>query len=218
LLEAGHMSKTSRPTNESEMRAIIFDIGRVIVALDPRRAIDAIGAGSTLAPDKLWATVQDDPLWMGWQEGRVTPHEWYENLIARFHTPISFDEFRDAWNSVLVPKLILPEHLFKQLSRKCRLVLLSNTDPIHVACMESTFPFMRYFPKRIYSCDVGASKPGPKIFRAAIRAAGVPANQILFVDDIRENVLAARRIGLKALQFRSRRRLEAYLRQRRLLP
>ncbi len=212
------MSKTSRATNKSKIKAIIFDIGSVIIRLEPARAIAAIGAGSKLSPDKVWAAVPQDPLWQGWQEGRVTPKDWYENVIARFHTPISFEEFCGAWNSTLCPELILPERLFRQLSKKCRLLLLSNTDPIHVACMESTFPFMRYFPKRIYSCDVGASKPGRKIFRAAIRAAGVPANQILFIDDIRENVLAARRIGLKALQFRSRRRLDADLRQRRLLP
>jgi HAD superfamily hydrolase (TIGR01509 family) len=84
--------------------------------------------------------------------------------------------------------------------------------------MESNFKFLRYFPKRIYSCDVRASKPSVKIFRAAIRAAGVPAGRILFIDDIRQYVLAARRIGLNALQFRSRRRLEADLQRLRLLP
>jgi FMN phosphatase YigB (HAD superfamily) len=211
------MSKTSRPMNKPEIEAIIFDIGRVIINLDPSRAIAAIGAGSTLAPDKLWRAVQEDPLWIGWQEGRVTPREWYANLIARFHTPISFDEFCNAWNSVLVPKPILPERLFKQLSKKCRLVLLSNTDPIHVGYMESKFKFLRYFPKRVYSCDVGASKPSVKIFRAAIRAADAPAGRVLFIDDIRQYVLAARRIGLNALQFSSRRQLEADLRRRRLL-
>jgi len=212
------MSKATRTSNNPEIEAIIFDIGRVIIDLDPSRAIAAIGAASTLAPDKLWAAVQKDPLWDGWQEGRVTPHDWYENLIARFHTPISFGEFCNAWNSVLVPKLLLPDHLFMQLSKKCRLVLLSNTDPIHVAYMESKFKFLRFFPKRIYSCDVGASKPSLKIFRAAIRAAAVPANRILYIDDIRQYVLAARRIGLNATQFRSRRQLEAAMRQRSLLP
>jgi putative hydrolase of the HAD superfamily len=157
-------------------------------------------------------------LWPGWQEGRVTPQEWYKNLVARFGVPISFDEFCEVWNSVMSPKLILPERLFKQLSKKCRLVLLSNTDPIHVACMESTFSFVRYFPKRIYSCGVGASKPSVKIFLAAIRAAGVLPDRILFIDDIRQYVVAARRVGLQALQFRSRHQLEAALRQRRLLP
>jgi FMN phosphatase YigB (HAD superfamily) len=212
------MLKTSRAKNTPQIKAIIFDIGSVIIRLDPARAIAAIGAGSKLSPDKVWAAVPQDPMWQGWQEGRVTPKDWYENVIARFHTPISFGEFCGAWNSILCPELILPERLFKQLSEKCRLVLLSNTDPIHVGCMESKFPFIRYFPERIYSCDVGASKPGLKIFRAAIRAAGVPAKQILFVDDIQKNVLAARRLGLKAHQFRSRRRLEAVLRTMHLLP
>jgi FMN phosphatase YigB (HAD superfamily) len=201
-----------------EIEAIIFDIGRVIIDLDPSRAIATIGAGSTLAPDKLWQEVQKDPLWEGWQEGRVTPREWYENLIARFRTPISFEEFRSAWNSVLVPKLLLPEQLFQHFSKKYRLVLLSNTDPIHVEYMESKFSFLRYFPKRIYSCEVGASKPSVKIFRAAIKAAGAPPRRILYLDDIRGYVLAARRVGLNAVQFRSRRRLEAALRARHLLP
>jgi glucose-1-phosphatase len=212
------MAKVFPSTNKPQVEAIIFDIGRVIIDLDPSRAIATIGAASTLAPDKLWHSVQKDPLWDGWQEGRVTPREWYENLIARFHTPIPFDEFRTAWNSVLVPKLLLPEHLFRQLSKKCRLVLLSNTDPIHVEYMESEFSFLRYFPKRIYSCDVGASKPSAKIFRAAIKAAGVLPRRILYIDDIRQYVLVARRVGLNAVQFRSRRGLEAALRARYLLP
>ena len=212
------MPKPPRPGHKPAIEAIIFDIGRVIIDLDPSRAIAAIGAGSTVAPDKLWHAVQKDPLWDGWQEGRVRPREWFENLTARFHTPISFDEFCNAWNSVLVPKLLLPEQLFRQLSNKCRLVLLSNTDPIHVAYMESKFSFLRYFPKRIYSCDVGASKPSVKIFRAAIKAAGAPPHRILYIDDIRQYVLAARRVGLNGIQFRSRRRLEAALRARHLLP
>jgi glucose-1-phosphatase len=211
------MPQSPRKVKKPQIEAIIFDIGRVIINLDPSRAIATIGGGSRLAPDKLWRAVQADPLWLGWQEGRVTPRQWYKNLIARFHTPISFDEFRNAWNSVLVPKPILPEELFKQLAKKCRLVLLSNTDPIHVQYMESKFKFMRYFAKRIYSCEVGASKPGVKIFRAAIQAAAVPANRALYIDDIREYVLAGRAVGLNAIQFRSRSQLEAALRAQRLL-
>ncbi len=64
---------------------------------------------------------------------------------------------------------------------------------------------------------VGASKPSFKIFHAAIDASGVPAERSLYIDDIREYVLAARRIGLNAIQFRSRRQLEADLRARHLL-
>jgi len=212
------MQKTHPRAKKPEIEAIIFDIGRVIIHLDPSRAIATIGAGSGLTPEKLWDAVHKDPLWDAWQEGRVTPRKWHENLNTRFRTSLSFEEFREVWNSSLSPKTILPNSLFRQLSKKCRLVLLSNTDPIHVAFMESNFSFVRYFPKRIYSCEAGAAKPSVKIFRAAIQAAAVPPSRILFIDDIRQYVLAARRTGLNALQFRSRAQLEAALRRRRLLP
>ncbi len=213
----GHSSGKPR------IEAIILDIGRVIVALDPARALPAFqGAAATGASEKLsggriWAAIQLDPLWKGFQEGRVSPQEWYVNLTRRFGVRVSFEEFVAAWNSVILPKTLLPDRLFERLSRRCRLVLLSNTDPIHVAHMEANFSFMRYFPARIYSCAVRATKPSPVIFRAALRAADAPASRVMFVDDVREYVLAGRRMGLDGVQFRTRALLESALRVRRLL-
>ncbi len=213
------MSKTSRETNKPEIKAIIFDIGSVIIRLDPARAIAAIGrVDRNFHPIKCGRRCRKTLCGRPGRKGALSRKIGMRMLSRVFTRLFHSTNFCGAWNSILCPELILPESLFKQLSKKCRLLLLSNTDPIHVGCMESTFPFIRYFPERIYSCDVGASKPGLKIFRAAIRAAGVPANQILFIDDVRENVLAARRIGLKTHQFRSRRRLEADLKAMRVLP
>lgn len=212
-----------RRPRKPEIQAIIFDIGRVIVKLDPRRAIATIGASSPNipkeSPEKIWTAIQEDSLWIDWQEGRVTPREWYRHLTARFHAPMSFEDFRAAWNSVILPEpdLLLPDSLFARLSGRCRLVLLSNTDPLHVKHLESDFRFLRHFPARIYSCRAGSSKPSPAIFRTAIRAAGVPPSRTLFIDDIRPFVLAARRMGLDAVQFRSRLQIEAALRLRHLL-
>jgi putative hydrolase of the HAD superfamily len=213
------MSK-SYPAIES----LIFDLGRVIVKLDPTRALAAIAdrnaASKNLPAEKMWAGIQNDPLWPAWQEGRLTPQAWYENLVALFHVKISFAKFRAAWNSVIVPEpdLLLPDSLFADLSRRYRLILLSNTDPLHVEHLESHFRFMRHFPARIYSCAVGASKPSPTIYLAAISAAKAPPMRILYVDDIRPYVLAGRRQGLQAVQFSSRPQLETALRRRSLLP
>jgi glucose-1-phosphatase len=222
------MAHISRHTSgKPKIEAIIFDIGRVIVGLDPARALPAFkgagsgtgasGAGEKLSAEKIWAAIQVDPLWRGFQEGRVSPQEWYENLTRRFGVRVSYEEFVAAWNSVILPYTLLPNRLFERLSRRCKLVLLSNTDPIHVAHMEATFSFMRYFPARIYSCEVRASKPSPVIFRAAIRAAGAPAERVMFVDDVRGYVQAARRLGLDGVQFRTRGLLEGELRIRGVL-
>ena len=210
-----------QPTPAPPIKAIIFDIGRVIVGLDPRRIISILGRSPSkrmsASPDMAWATIQKDPLWLDWQEGRLSPREWSNHLIKLFKVNITFKQFCDAWNSVILPDTILPGHLFARLSKKCRLVLLSNTDPLHVDFLESRYTYYRYFPARIYSCGLGVSKPNPRIFQAAIHAAGVPPRNILYVDDVLEYVRAGRRQGLQAHQFRSRPLLEASLRSHGLL-
>jgi FMN phosphatase YigB (HAD superfamily) len=214
-------SRKSRPA----IKAIIFDIGRVIVRIDPRRILSMLGEAAPSAgvpgasPEKIWAAIQQDPLWIEWQEGRVSPQNWWRHLSRRFSPNLSYEDFCAAWNSVIIPEpdLLLPDSLFEQLAKRRKLVLLSNTDPLHVAYMEANFRFMRHFPARIYSCNVHHSKPDPAIFRAAIRAVGEPAPRILYVDDIKDYLPAARRLGLQAIQFKDRAQFESALRRRSLL-
>jgi phosphoglycolate phosphatase-like HAD superfamily hydrolase len=166
-------------------RAVIFDIGSVIVRVNLGRALAVVGAsaGAGQSPEQMWAAIQADPLWDDWQKGKIGPHEWHRHLSQKFGTTLDFDVFCDAWN------------------RRCRLALLSNTDVIHVAYMEKNFSFMQYFPVRIYSCRVGVCKPAPEIYLRALQEVGVSAGEALYIDDIEENVQAARKIGMLALRF-----------------
>ncbi len=197
--------------------AIIFDIGGVIVRLDPRRVLSILQSKNMESPEKIWADIQRDPLWKDWQEGRLNPRDWCSHLTRRFGLRVSFDQFYRAWNSVILSGPILPDYLFARLSRRCRLVLLSNTDPLHVEYLASHFIFLRYFPARVFSCRVGASKPEPKIYLAAIRATGVPPARTLYMDDVPAYVRAGRRMGLDAIQFTSPLQLYAALHHRNLL-
>jgi putative hydrolase of the HAD superfamily len=91
------------------------------------------------------------------------------------------------------------------LSKRYRLGLLSNTDPIHVAKLESSYDFFRFFPPamRTYSCEIGVSKPNPLIYRKALKACRARAQETVYIDDIREYVEAARRLGLSGIHFQS---------------
>jgi len=184
-------------------QAILFDIGRVIVRVDVRRAAEPLGVAAGMAPAEIWRAIETDPRWSDWQEGRISVQDWHEHLTRRFGVRLGFEEFCELWNRALVPETILEEKLFAELGRRFRLALLSNTDPIHVAHMQTNFGFMRHFPAaaRVYSCTVGVSKPSPAIYAKGIAACGVPAEEILYVDDVAEYVEAGRRAGLKGVQF-----------------
>ena len=68
------------------------------------------------------------------------------------------------------PSPIHDDAFFQKLSKTYRLALLSNTDPIHVQHLEANYTFFKFFPTRVYSCSVGASKPIPSsIARLCVR-------------------------------------------------
>lgn len=186
-----------------KVRGIIFDIGRVLIRIDVSRAMHSLAAGRSLSPTELWSAIERDPRWKDWQEGRISARDWHLHMKQRFGGNATFEEFSEAWNLVLHPEPILGKDLFQGLAKKYRLALLSNTDPIHVAYMEPRYDFFPYFPTRIYSCTFGASKPDPLIYREALHACRVRADQAVYVDDILPNVQAATRLGMAGIQFQS---------------
>ena len=185
------------------LRAVIFDIGRVLVKLDLARAVEGLSQGISLSPADLWTAIEKDPRWHDWQEGRISPHDWHLHITKRLGSPLKFEEFCEAWNRTLDPVPLQSDDLFAAIAKKHKLALLSNTDPIHVAHLESKFSFFRFFPRpaRIYSCSIRASKPSPVAFQAALKAVKNPASQAFFIDDIFENVQVARSLGIQAMQY-----------------
>jgi FMN phosphatase YigB (HAD superfamily) len=194
-----------------KVRAIIFDIGRVLIRIDLGRAMKGMASGLTLSPEELWSAIEKDPRWKDWQEGRISARDWRLHMQRRFGGSATFEEFTNNWNLVLDPEPIHGKELFQKLSKKYRLALLSNTDPIHVAHMEKQYEFFSYFPApaRIYSCSVGATKPSPIVYREALRACRVRAEEAVYVDDIAEYVAAAQQLGMAGIQFKSPQQLVA---------
>jgi HAD superfamily hydrolase (TIGR01509 family) len=179
-----------------KIRAIISDIGRVIVGVDVSRAMQGLSSGIALSPKEIWGAIEKDPRFPDLQDGRISARDWHLHIVRRLGGNLTYDQFIQAWNAALLPETLQPDSLWAGLAKKYKLALLSNTDPIHVAHMESTFTFFKYFPVRIYSCAVGMSKPNPAIYQEALRASKVKANEAVYIDDLEENVAAAKALGM----------------------
>jgi glucose-1-phosphatase len=180
-------------------RVIIFDIGQVILRVNLSLAVKGLGTG--LSPGQIFQALEADSRWADWQTGRMTSRDFHLHLSEKFGFSLGFDRFCEAWNRVLDPVPILEESLFERLSCKCRLALLSNTDPLHVTHIEAAYPFVRHFPVRIYSCRVGARKPSPAIYHHALGQLGAAPEEALYIDDVKPFVAAAVHIGMRGVCF-----------------
>jgi HAD superfamily hydrolase (TIGR01509 family) len=195
-----------------KFRAIIFDIGRVLLRVDVSRAMDGLASGLSLTPQEVWSAIEKDPRWLDWQEGRISPRDWHLHLTKRLSASLTFEQFGEVWNRALDPNPIQSESFLEKLSKNYRLALLSNTDPIHMSNEEARFSFFRFFPIRIYSHQVGASKPDPLIYREALRACKVRAEEAVYIDDVPAYAEAAQRLGMTGIVFQSPEQLQADLR------
>ena len=194
------------------IRALIFDIGGVIVRSDASRALGDLADGSLHSPAEVVQLIRTDPRWQDWQEGRFAPREWHAHLSARLGMTASFARFCEIWNRAIDPAPILSGEFFSGLSAHYKLALLSNTDPIHVAHQEAKFSFFRFFPTRVYSCSVGLTKPHPGIYRRALDACGAVPSESVYIDDVEAYVLSARQVGMRGIVFSGPEQLKESLR------
>ncbi|OLE46648.1 MAG: hypothetical protein AUG46_08950 [Acidobacteria bacterium 13_1_20CM_3_58_11] len=198
---------------QAKFRAIIFDIGGVLLRVDVSRAMDGLASGLSLTPQEVWSAIEKDPHWLDWQEGRISPRDWHLHITKRLGASLTFDQFTEVWNRALDPNPIHSEAFLEKLSQNYRLALLSNTDPIHMSNEEARFPFFRFFPMRIYSYRAGTSKPNPIIYRKALQACKVRAEEAVYIDDVAAYAEAAQGLGMSGIIFQSPAQLQSDLRK-----
>ena len=196
----------------SKLRAIIFDIGRVLVHVDVARAMTGLADGVSLSPQEVWSALEKDPRWKDWQEGRMSPRDWHLHVSRRLGSKLTFEQFVEVWNRALDPTPIHEDAFLAKLAKKYRLAVLSNTDPLHVAHLEKTYAFFDLFPARVYSCSVGTSKPSPAIYKEALQACKVRAHEAVYVDDVPAYAQAAAQLGMHGIVFQSPEQLQSDLR------
>jgi putative hydrolase of the HAD superfamily len=195
-------------------KSIIFDLGRVLVNFDFERGYRALEGVCLYPAAEIPGRLFPTGLVRGFETGAIEPRDFYAQFSALLDLTIDYSHFCDIWNCIFMEAL-LPESLLESLAARYRLVLLSNTNPIHFEWIRAAFPhLLRHFHRMALSYEVGAVKPQPEIYRAAIAMAECRPEECFFTDDILEYVEAAKRLGIDAVQFESREQVERELRAR----
>ena len=82
-----------------------------------------------------------------------------------------------------------------------RCYLASNQHWDRARYMSEALGYRELFDAEFYSCDLGRAKPSADYFRLVLEGVGLPPGEVLFLDDKRANVEAARGIGIRASVF-----------------
>jgi glucose-1-phosphatase len=199
------------------IKTVLFDLGNVIIPFDFKRAYIRLEPLVSYPVAEIAPRLRGTDLVTRFETGQVSPERFVEEFSAILDLKITYDEFCDLWTSVFLPEPLVSESLLTALAGRYRLMILSNTNPIHFHMIQANYPLLRHFDRCVLSYEVGAVKPSAKIFGAAIALAGCDAAECFFTDDLAVNVEAARKHGMDAVQFQSAQQLEGEMRARGIL-
>lgn len=196
------------------IRALLFDLGNVLVGFDFARGYRAIEGITARPPEEIQRLINRSGLVVPYERGEISSEDFVAQLSDALGLRLSYREFCDLWSTIFLPDPLLPEALLASLRRRYRMVLISNTNHIHYQTIKNAYPVVRHFDARVLSFRVGAAKPSQIMYEEAVRQAGCRPEECFFTDDMPEFVEAARACGIDAVQFQGREQLEQDLRKR----
>ena len=190
-----------------QYKNIIFDLGNVLVKLNPE---GCIGAFKAIGMGEL---VDSNPQSEGMKlmsklgVGMITTEAFCDAARKLTGVDVTNEDIIDAANKMLV---VIPdekkERLLQLKKAGYRLFLLSNTIDVHWDyCVEHLFPYQKYgvedyFEYCFLSQRMHLAKPDARIYEEVIRQANIHPDETLFIDDLKENCEAAEKLGIHTFQ------------------
>lgn len=195
-------------------KLILFDLGNVLVYYDHAQVVTAVNRLRRLPHEEM---VTDTAVIRAFVTGQMDGYDFYQYLRRHGGLDADYTTFTDAFcvqpsrdEAALKTAVALQQRPGVQVG------IISNTNAIHSAWLRRHVPELALFAPVLLSNEVGLQKPDPAIYENALAAAKMAPIRAMFVDDLAENVAAARALGLAAIQHRNwvetRPQLEAWLR------
>ena len=200
------------PEPTASIETLLFDLGNVVANFDHQIVCRKLASTASLTSEEVYSRIFTAGLEPLFDAGKIGPEAFHRAVCKAIEADLSYADFVEFWQDIFwANEPMLP--LLQGLKANYRLVLLSNTNPIHFPWCEARYPeVLSLFDEKVLSFRVGHRKPEPEIYRAALGAARAPAEQCIFVDDKEEFVEAARRQGIHGIVFTSVPALEEELR------
>lgn len=202
----------------SQIKAIIFDFGNVLLEWNPRYVYQRYFPNDPEGMERFLTEVNFADWNLQQDKGRPFvegvailsqkfPH--YAPLIQAYHENW-IDSIGAAYSGTI--------EILKQLKQAGYPIYgLSNWSAETFPFAREKYDFFDLFDDFVISGDVGHVKPDPEIFQIMLEKIGKPARGCLFIDDALANIDQAKKMGFATIHFQSSEQLANTLHELKIL-
>ncbi len=178
------------------IRAIIFDFGDVFINLDKPATLRELEKWNVKDFSERLSEINQE-----YEKGLISSEDFISSFQEHY-SHLKDSDITNSWNAML---LDFPEYrldFLKKLSEenKYKLILLSNTNDIHIDWVKENIPhfeeFRNCFDAFYLSQQINLRKPDASIFEFVLKENRLESQEVLFIDDTKENTDAAAALGI----------------------
>lgn len=183
-------------------KAIIFDLGNVLLPIDLGLTYEAFAAHSSLSAVEIEKKILENQLWIPYESGLQSDEEFRAFLCEHLSLNCTDLEFDEAFSALLLDFHQGVYDWVESLTSSFQLYLLSNTSSIHakrftqVKLGPEGQNLFSLFDRVYYSFEMGLVKPNPLIYQQVLEENLLNASDALFFDDNVANINSANLLGI----------------------
>ncbi len=180
------------------MKAVIFDLGRVLVHYNHQATLAAVAEISQVSVPEMHELMMEVDHDLG--VGNLDAADLHEFLVERAGTNPDLDTFLHAYAAgIQRDDAALAYAVELQGRENLTIGVISNTNAAHVLWLDEYVPELKELDVVMMSNEVGLTKPDPAIFSLMLELLEVEPAQAIFIDDIEINTHAAAKLGISTL-------------------
>lgn len=192
---------------------VVFDLGGVLLSWNPQEILEKSFSDPAVR-EIARREVMMHPDWLEIDRGTYT----FEQAIERFVASSGLEAeiirgFMDNVPNFLTAKSETVDLLHRVKAAGNSVYCLSNMPGETFAFLEQNHDFWHAFDGLVISAHVGHCKPEPAIYHHLLGTFNLVANETVFIDDMPENIAAAKREGIHGIRFESAAQVERELKR-----
>jgi putative hydrolase of the HAD superfamily len=192
-----------------QISTVLFDLGNVLAYIDFSAFWRDLGflRADEIAPFRGGYT----SLTLQYETGYISTDDYLNGLRTVFKNKFTIVQLKQAFSCIIQQPVEGITDIVKRVSTIHQTALVSNTNEIHYRLSLMKFEELKIFQKHYLSYQLRVMKPAHGFYDAIIKDQGIHPSKMLFIDDIAENVEAAKSAGMQAIWFESTGQLETDL-------
>lgn len=197
---------TAAPLDAGPVRALLFDLGGVVIDVDFEQAYHVWAALASCEAAVLRRRFVFDEAYEQHERGELDAPGYFASLRVSLGLYLSDGDFAAGWNDIYGSPVAGMSALLAAAGQRFPLYAFTNSNPTHQRVWSARYAGeLSAFRSVFVSSELGLRKPDPEAFIVVARQAGFRTAEILFFDDTAENVASARAAGMQAVLARSSR-------------